>query len=74
MDYHVILIEYGKPTHRWFYHDLVSALQQLERLLQAYVEVNDVSATIIKAGKYERDSTCSELILNQIVRPDPYLD
>lgn len=74
MDYHVILIEYGKPTHRWFYHNLESALQQLEMLLKVYVEVNEVSATIVKAGLPERDLTCSELILNQIVRPDFDLD
>lgn len=74
MDYHVILIEYGKPTHHWFYHNLESALQQLEMLLKVYVEVNEVSATIVKAGLPERDFTCSELILNQIVRPDFDLD
>lgn len=74
MDYHVILIEYGKPTHRWFYHDLTSAIAQLEHLLLAYIEVNEVTATIIKAGQYERNSTCSELILNQIIRPGFDLD
>lgn len=74
MDYHVILIESGRPTHHWFYHDATLAICQLERLMLAYEEVNEVSATIVKAGLPERDLTCTELLQGQIVRPDFDLD
>lgn len=74
MDYHVILIEYGKPTHRWVYQDLNFAVKQLHMLLQVFSEVNEITATLIKAGVPEREWTCSQLIQNQIIRPNFDLD
>lgn len=73
MEYHVILIEYGKPTHHWVYPYAEDALAQLGKLLIAFQEVNEVSATLIKAEQNDRRS-CSELILTQIDRPDFDLD
>lgn len=72
MDYHVILIEYGKPTHHWFYIDHLQALAQLRHLTEAYLEVNDVSATIVKAGHSDRDLSVYELLQRLIISPEPY--
>lgn len=72
MDYHVIVIEKGKPTHHWCYGELELAIKQLSSLLTVFNDVPQISATIVKSSNY--GSTCSELILNQIERPNFDLD
>lgn len=73
MEYHVILIEYGHATHHWRYNCIECAVQQLNRLLVAYEEVNEVCATIVKAGASDSTQSTEWLIENQLAHPDPDL-
>lgn len=69
MDYHVILIECGRPTHHWLYHDVHTAIMQVERLNNAFQECNEVYATFIKAGFPDRGKMPDQLIQEMIVPP-----
>lgn len=73
MEYHVILIEYGRATHRWRYTCLESAVKQLDRLLVAFEEVNEICPTIVKVAVSDSNRPADWLIENQLLHPDPYL-
>ena len=69
MDYHVIMIEYGRPTHHWFFTEVDDAIIQLERLNHAFEECDEVYATLVKSRPSDRYLTPDQLLQLMIVPP-----
>lgn len=66
MIYLVVLVECGRVTHRWHYDCHLDALRQLERLLTAYIEVNEVVPLLLKIGLSEVDLKTKDLLSNYV--------
>lgn len=62
MIYIIGLVEYGRATHKWIYHDYPDALHQLRLLSEVYQEVNEICPVFLKVGQSEVDLPLDTLL------------